>query len=61
MLVFVIIVCFLLLLFDGWVEQEGALNLGTIIVVGVGVGVVAVCYCCLLLLLFDGWVEQEGV
>ena len=43
----------------GWVEQEGALNLGTIIVVGVGG--VAVCYCCCLLLLFDGWVEQEGV
>ena len=29
----------------GWVEQEDALNLGTIIVVGVGG--VAVCYCCL--------------
>ena len=40
-------------------EQEGALNLGTIIVVGVGG--VAVSYCCCLLLLFDGWVEQEGV
>ena len=39
----------------GWVEQEGALNLGTIIVGGVAVVV------CLLLFLFDGWVEQEGV